>query len=76
MRMVLDDWLSEQEAAAEIKKSVRTLRAWRRRGKGPPYALFGRTIRYRRAGLIEHFRTIEVHPSARRRVGRAGRSGV
>jgi hypothetical protein len=34
----LDEWLSEQEAAEAIKKSIRTLRDWRRKGLGPPYA--------------------------------------
>jgi hypothetical protein len=52
----LDEWLSEQEAAAAANKTVRTLRAWRRRGEGPPYALFGRTVKYRKARFIEHFR--------------------
>lgn len=44
--MLLDDWLSESEAATEIGKSVRTLRR-RRKGMGPPFAHFGRTVKYR-----------------------------
>jgi hypothetical protein len=58
----LDEWLSEQEAAAAIKKSVRTLRDWRRKGAGPPYAYFGRSPRYRTSTLIEHFRASEIEP--------------
>jgi hypothetical protein len=58
----LDEWLSEQEAAAAIKKSVRTLRQWRRKGMGPPYALFGRSPRYRASTLVEHFRASEIDP--------------
>ena len=64
---VLDEWLTEQEAAAAVQKSVRTLRAWRKRGIGPPYALFGRTIKYRKPALVEHFRAIEVVPARERR---------
>jgi hypothetical protein len=48
--MLLDDWLSESEAATEIGKSVRTLRR-RRKGMGPPFAHFGRTVKYRRSAL-------------------------
>jgi hypothetical protein len=58
----LDEWLSEAEAAAAVKKSVRTLRDWRRKGMGPPFAYFGRTPRYRAATLIEHFRAAEIAP--------------
>jgi hypothetical protein len=58
----LDEWLSEQEAAAATRKSVRTLRDWRRKGIGPPYAFFGRTPKYRAATFIEHFRASEIDP--------------
>jgi hypothetical protein len=33
---VLDEWMSEAEAAAEIDKTVRTLRKWRHKRIGPP----------------------------------------
>jgi hypothetical protein len=58
----LDEWLSEQEAAAAIKKSIRTLRDWRRKRIGPPYAFFGRTPKYRTSALVEHFRASEIDP--------------
>jgi len=58
----LDEWLSEQEAAEAIKKSIRTLRDWRRKGLGPPYAFFGRTPKYRTSALVEHFRGSEIDP--------------
>jgi hypothetical protein len=59
---VLDEWLSEQEAADAVHKSVRTLRQWRRKGVGPPYAFFGRTVRYRKPAFVEHFRQGEINP--------------
>lgn len=34
----LDEWMSEAEAAKLVGKTVRTLRVWRKRGLGPPYA--------------------------------------
>jgi hypothetical protein len=57
-----DDWLSEQEAAAALRKSVRTLRKWRGQGVGPPYTFFGRTVRYRKPALVDHFRQSEITP--------------
>jgi transposase len=66
-----DEWLSEREAAAEIGKSTRTLRVWRRKRIGPPYTMFGRTVKYRKPALVEHFRKAEITPArARPRPGR------
>jgi hypothetical protein len=61
-RQEFDEWLSEQEAAAKVRKSVRTLRDWRRKGMGPPFAYFGRTPKYRTSALVEHFRASEIKP--------------
>jgi hypothetical protein len=33
---VLEEWVSEKDAAAALHKTVRTLRQWRRKGVGPP----------------------------------------
>jgi hypothetical protein len=69
--LLLDEWATEAEAATAIGKTVRTLRHWRRKGVGPPYALFGRTVKYRKTALVEHYRVLELHPvhsrSSRRR---------
>ena len=59
---VLDDWLTEKEAAAAARKSVRTLRKWGYLGTGPPYALFGKTIRYHKPAFIDHFKQNEIIP--------------
>jgi hypothetical protein len=64
---VLDEWMSEAEAAAEVHKTVRTLREWRKRREGPPYAYFGRTVRYHRPTFIEFFRTNQIVPVRRSR---------
>jgi hypothetical protein len=47
-RPVLDDFMSVQELAAELKHNRRTLDRWHRLGTGPPRTLVGRTIMYRR----------------------------
>jgi hypothetical protein len=60
--MMRDEWMSEAEAAAEIDKTIRTLRQWRRRRTGPPYAHFGRTVKYHRPSFIEYFKSIQVLP--------------
>jgi hypothetical protein len=64
---VLGEWMSEAEAAVEVHKTVRTLREWRKRREGPPYAYFGRTVRYHRPTFIEFFRTNQIVPVRRSR---------
>jgi hypothetical protein len=63
----LDEWMSEAEAAAEVKKTVRTLRDWRKRREGPPYAYFGRTVRYHRPTFVEFFKANQIMPVRKRR---------
>jgi len=59
---ILADWLDEAAAAAEVGKTIRTLRDWRRRGVGPPFTRFGRTVKYRRDSLVAYFTAQEVTP--------------
>jgi len=66
----LADWMSEREAATAVHKTVRTLRAWRKRREGPPYAYFGRTIRYHRPAFIEFFKASQIVPARQRRSGK------
>lgn len=35
-----------------------TLEAWRKRGKGPPYIVFGRTFLYPRVQLSDHLQAL------------------
>ena len=71
MEKLLNDWLTEREAAVEVGKALRTIRQWRKVGKGPPYARFGRTVKYRKSALTEYYRSSEINP-ARERRGRTG----
>jgi hypothetical protein len=66
----MDDWLSEKETAAEIGVSVRTLRGWRRKRIGPPYAYFGRAIKYKGRGISDYYESAQIH-SVRARKQRA-----
>jgi helix-turn-helix protein len=68
--MALEDWLTEAEAAAAVNKTVRTLRQWRKRREGPPYAYFGRTIRYHRPAFIDFFKASQIQPARTRRSGK------
>jgi len=69
---VLADWLDEHEVAAEIGKTVRTLRSWRKRGVGPPYSMFGRTAKYHKDALRRHYLGQQVTPVRTRHPRRAG----
>jgi hypothetical protein len=62
-----DEWMTEAQTAAEVHKTVRTLRQWRKRRVGPPYTFFGRTVRYHRPTLSEFFRANQIHPARKSR---------
>jgi len=46
-RRILDGYLNESELAAEIGRSIVTLRLWRRKGDGPPFTRIKRTAYYK-----------------------------
>jgi len=46
-RRVLDGYLTETEFAAEIGRSIVTLRLWRRKGDGPPFIRIKRRALYK-----------------------------
>jgi hypothetical protein len=48
---LLADFLTHDEAAAELKICERTLDRWRRLGEGPPITKLGRRLLYRRSSL-------------------------
>jgi hypothetical protein len=52
----------EQETADELGQAVRTLRLWRRLGKGPPYAKIGRQIHYHDEGRAEWAKSRVIKP--------------
>ena len=48
---VLSDYFTQEEAAAELKLTQRTLERWQRLREGPPITRLGRRILYRRSSL-------------------------
>jgi hypothetical protein len=59
---LLAGYLSEQEVAAQRRKSLRTLRNERARGEGPPYVRDRRTILYPIAGFRAWLASREHNP--------------
>jgi predicted site-specific integrase-resolvase len=64
---VLEDWLNEKATAKEIGVSIRTLRQWRRKGEGPPYAHFGRAIKYNKRAISKHYESMQIVPPRSRK---------
>jgi hypothetical protein len=62
---LLADFLTHDEAAAELKVSGRTLDRWQRLDEGPPITKLGRRILYRRSSLEAWLRGRE-HRGAKR----------
>lgn len=48
---LLSEFLTQDEAAAELKVCERTLDRWRNLGEGPPITRLGRRILYRRSSV-------------------------
>lgn len=60
---VLANFLTQDEAAAELKVCERTLDRWRRLGEGPPITKLGRRILYRRSSVQAWLYAREHHHS-------------
>lgn len=56
---LLADFLTQDEAAAELKVCQRTLDRWRRLSEGPPITKLGRRILYRRSSVQAWLRARE-----------------
>ena len=67
---LLEDYWTEDGFAKEIKKSERTLRNWRARKIGPPYATLGKTVIYPKPGGRDWVASLVRQP-ARKRTSRA-----
>jgi hypothetical protein len=61
---LLADFLTQEEAAAELKICERTLDRWRRLREGPPITRLGRRILYRRSSLQAWLRARERQGNA------------
>jgi hypothetical protein len=59
---VLADYLTEDEQAAALGLTVRTLRSWRQRGEGPPFVKVGKRVFYPIAGNAAWLKANEQAP--------------
>jgi hypothetical protein len=58
-----DALLTEAQASQVLNLSVRTLQAWRGRGRGPCFVRAGRAVRYRPSDLSIWIKEQTVSPS-------------
>jgi uncharacterized protein with PIN domain len=66
---ILRDYIAEPVAAIELGVDKRTLRQWRRTGRGPPgYLKIGRCFYYRAAVIEAWLRSLEAKPVRRVRL--------
>jgi Helix-turn-helix domain len=61
---LLADFLTQDEAAAELNICERTLDRWRWLGEGPPITKLARRVLYRRSSLLVWLRTREHRGNA------------
>ena len=62
------DCIPDEELQALAKVKASTTLAWRKRGKGPAYIVFGNAILYPRAAVAEYLQSLvreRVIPAAR-----------
>jgi hypothetical protein len=50
---ILSEFLTKEQLAAELRRDVRTLDRWEALGIGPPRTFIGRTVLYRRGGVLK-----------------------
>jgi hypothetical protein len=60
---VLDGYMSEAALAAELGRTVRTLQAWRKDQKGPPWTQVGWTVLYAETSVRRWLKQQERHPA-------------
>lgn len=59
----LADYSREEETAAKLGVSDKTLRNWRRDKKGPPYTTLAGRIYYHDLSTMKWLRDLERHPA-------------
>lgn len=67
---LLDEYMTEPEAAAELGLSPKTLARMRRRREGPPFVQIGRNAHYRRTSVASWLLDREIAPVRRGRPSR------
>ncbi len=57
----VNEWIGVEALAAELGVPVRTIYAWRSKGRGPRAATFGKHLRYRR-GDVDAWTDAQLDP--------------
>lgn len=50
-KQAVDEWVTPQELAAELKVPLDSIYVWNSKGTGPAYSRFGRHVRYTRRDI-------------------------
>lgn len=66
MSNLLDDYLPEADAAAQLGVSPRTMQRWRNQANGIPHTVIGGKIYYNVASLKDWLRSQERRPNPKR----------
>ena len=61
-RIIVAGYSSEAETAEQLNVAIRTLRSWRQRGVGPPWAKVGRQVIYGDESRMAWVKGQEVQP--------------
>src|SRR5262249_13647002 len=64
---VLDDYMTPEQLAAELRRCTRTLDRWHDKGTGPPRVTIGRSPLYRRKAVAQWLLNREEDPNDRGR---------
>jgi hypothetical protein len=59
---IMEGYLSEHEAAPQLRQKLRTLRLWRQRGTGPAWIKVGKLVFYSRSALLTWLASLEHQP--------------
>ena len=64
---LLVDYYDEEEAAEQLRLTVRALRSWRQQQRGPVWIKIGRFVFYKISALEAWLKTLERMPRSQRR---------
>lgn len=59
---ILDAYMTQDELAAELRKSIKTIKRWRAAKKGPPFIRMGQNVLYSRNGVRQWLERLVEKP--------------
>lgn len=64
---LLENYLTDEALADELKNTPRTLALWRQRGIGPPWTKCGAKVLYERVAVLAWLKSQQTQPVRNRR---------